>query len=377
MSARARSRLRSPPRRCAAGCGTTRASGRRGDGVAGRAAGDGRRRRCGPSAASTTACASSSRRTTSRRWSRSRSGWRRAPPTIRRRWRAPRTSSSTWSCAAASGAAPGGGAREIEARQGDRSGPGPASTRPSITPWSPRRSSSSAWTCSADAIANPNFDPAEVERARKQALDEIAAAARRSARCARTRRCSRRRSRATATRAGAGNGGVGRGPDAGRAGGALRRDATARRRMTVVVVGDVDAGRDHRGRSARSGRSRAGARPRRPRSQPGTPAPRGRHERAPGSPAEVVVGFRTGEARRSRTWRRSICWPPCLRAATARACSASSSATASSRTACARSAFARATRGLVAFAVTPAPRRIAEAAERGGGPGAAAPRSSR
>ena len=48
----------------------------------------------------------------------------------------------------------------------------------------------------ADAVANPNFDPAEVERARKLALDEIAGAAADPRRRAQPGRCSRRPSRA-------------------------------------------------------------------------------------------------------------------------------------------------------------------------------------
>ena len=132
--------------------------------------------------------------------------------------------------------------------------------------------------------------------------------------------------------------------------------------MTVVVVGDVDAGAIAavkrafgaipRGRAAGGGRDRV----------PRTPA-RVTVTSGAGAPPEIVARFPAPRSSASRTSPRWICWPPCSRAATARACSASSSATASSPTACARSASARATAGLVAFAVTPAPRRIAQAAE--------------
>ena len=151
-------------------------------------------------------------------------GRRRARPTIRPRWRGRRTSSSTSSCAAASGAARASGVREIEAVKG----------------------SVGAWTgldetvyhavvaapffelgldVLADAIANPNFDPAEIEQARKLALDEIAGAA-----------ADPRQRASQALFAGAfagdrharpvhGDGGFGRRAGAGGAGGALRGDA--------------------------------------------------------------------------------------------------------------------------------------------------------
>ena len=96
--------------------------------------------------------------------------------TIRRRWPAPRISTSTWSCAAGSGA----GRAAAPARLRASRGPWGAWTGLDETVYHAEVASpflELGLDVLADAIANPNLDPAEVERVRKQALDEIAATA--------------------------------------------------------------------------------------------------------------------------------------------------------------------------------------------------------
>ncbi len=187
--------------------------------------------------------------------------------------------------------APGGGVREIEAVRG----------------------SAGAWTgldetvyhavvaapffelgldVLADALAKPNFDPAEVERARRLALDEIAGAA-----------ADPRLRASQALFAAAFAGQRHARPVMGTAASvaALTPAALASRfaethggaAMTVVVVGDVDAG-------AISAVKRAfGAIPRgrAPVAAEGVPAPRARVTvtSGAGAPPEIVLGFRTAK----------------------------------------------------------------------------------
>ena len=197
----------------------------------------------------------------------------------------------------------------------------------------------------ADAVANPNFDPAEVERARKLALDEIAGAA------ANPRRRALQEAFASAF-AGHGYARPVLGTDASVA--ALSRAALAARfaethaghALTVVIVGDVDG-------SAIAAAERAfaaipgGSKP--------TASTRGKVQATDAPAVSVTTG--SGSPRRSwlasgrrTSWRRRrpprwICGRRCSRAARGPACSASWCATASSPPPCAPSASGRATAG--------------------------------
>jgi hypothetical protein len=96
-----------------------------------------------------------------------------------------------------------------------------------------------------------------------------------------------------------------------------------------------------------------------------------------GSPAEIVVGFRSSEQLEGPEAAALDLWGGvCSRAARDPGCSASWCKTASSPPRCARSASGSRDGGLWAFAVTPAPHRIAEAAEAAVGDRARVPRGA-
>jgi predicted Zn-dependent peptidase len=216
----------------------------------------------------------------------------------------------------------------------------------------------------ADALANPSFDPAEVERARRLALDEIAA----------TEADPRlRANRALFASAFAGHG-YGR-PVMGTAASVAAltpaalaghfADGYAPGAMTVVVVGDVDA-------NAVSAVARAfGAIPARGNGARPAEAARGRISGPParvtvaagsGLPPEIIIGFRTPALSA-----RDAAALDLLAAVLARGDGArlQRDVVRNRQVADGVRPFSFRSRdaGLVAFAITPAPRRIGQAAE--------------
>lgn len=211
----------------------------------------------------------------------------------------------------------------------------------------------------SDAVANPSFDPADVERARKAALDEIAGAA-----------ADPRQRANQALLAAAFAGGRGARPLLGTAASvaSLTPAALAARfaethrasALTVVVVGDVDAGAAAavarafaaipRGRAPAASESASG-KPRRV-----TIAPGG------GSPAEIVLGFSTGDIAVKDVAALDLIAALLARGEGSRL---GRELVRNRQLADGVRPFSFRSRdnGLVALAVTPAPRRIAQAAE--------------
>ncbi len=210
----------------------------------------------------------------------------------------------------------------------------------------------------ADAIANPNLDPAEVERVRKQALDEIAATAA-------DPRLRANQALFAAAFAGDRHGQPVLGTAASVA--ALTPAALAAHfpethgasGLTVVVVGDVD-------RSAINAVERAfGGIPRGREAAaaaiaPGTPR-RVAVTGGGGGPAEVIVGFRTGKLAVKDVAALDLLAALLARGEGARL---QREIVRNRQLADGVRAFSFRSRdaGLMAFAVTPAPRRTAEAA---------------
>jgi zinc protease len=211
----------------------------------------------------------------------------------------------------------------------------------------------------ADALANPTFDPAEVERARKLALDEIAGAA-----------ADPRQRASQALFAAAFAGAREARPLLGTAASvaALTPAALAARfaethaaaAMTVVVVGDIDAGAITAVKRA-FGAIPRGRAPAAPAPAPAPPA-RVTVISGPGAPPEVVLGFRT-----ANLGVKEIAALDLLAAVLARGDGARLPREIVRNRQLADGvrpfSFRSRDAGLVAFAVTPAPRRIAQAAE--------------
>jgi len=210
----------------------------------------------------------------------------------------------------------------------------------------------------ADAIASPTFDPGEVDRVRKLALDEIAAAA-----------VDPRLRANQALFAAAFAGDRHARPVMGTAASVVALtpaalaahfpETHAAGAMTVVVVGDVD-------KSALAAVERTfGALPR---GRAGSPAdaasgtPRRVTVTSGGGPAEIIVGFRTKELPAKRAAALDLLAAVLARGDGARM---QREIVRNRRLADGVRPFSFRSRdaGLVAFAVTPAPRRIAEAAE--------------